>query len=151
MYLFFQGHFEICKVLLDKMDVKNPQDFVYGLTPFMQASRNGHLDLSRFFMHGIEEKIEDPIVRFLYLFKLLLLFPNLLFFLGFHWPSYLATICFALLAPFICVAFYIYYSMFSIFPDFSASLAVFISVSSFMIFVYTLHLYFKRLTRNLNF
>ena len=94
------------------MDVKNPQDFVYGLTPFMQASRNGHLDLSRFFMHGIEEKIEDPIVRFLYLFKLLLLFPNLFFFLGFHWPSYLATICFALLAPFIYLAFYIYYSKF---------------------------------------
>ena len=147
---YFQGHFEVCKLLLDKMDDKNPQDFVNGLTPFMQASRNGHLDLSRFFLHGIEEKIEHPIVRFLYFFEVLLLFPNLFSFLGCHWPSYFATICFSLMAPFIYEAFYIYHSMLSIFPAISAFLAVSISVSSFMIFINILHLYFKSLTRNLH-
>ena len=92
------------------MDDKNPH--IHGLTPYMQAAQNGHLDVCRFFMYGIEEKLHHPIVKFLYLVMLLFLFPHLALFLGFHpgnmaniwfkWPFYFATICFAWFASVGC-------------------------------------------------
>ena len=154
-----EGHFEVCKIILDKMDDKNPRDFVYGLTPFMQAAQNGHLDVCRFFMYGIEEKINNRIVKLLYLVMLLFLFPNLGLFLGFQgniakiwfqWPFYFATICFAWFAPFIYLYNSVYYSLLSVFSVYNSDfLAIILSLSSFMIFTYLLHLYFKRVTRNL--
>ena len=158
-YAAQEGHFEVCKIILDKMDDKNPRDFVYGLTPFMQAAQNGHLDVCRFFMYGIEEKINNRIVKLLYLVMLLFLFPNLGLFLGFQgntakiwfqWPFYFATICFAWFAPFIYLYNSVYYSLLSVFSVYNSDfLAIILSLSSFMIFTYLLHLYFKRVTRNL--
>ena len=158
-YAAQEGHFEVCKIILDKMDDKNPRDFVYGLTPFMQAAQNGHLDVCRFFMYGIEEKINNPIVKFLYLVMLLFLYPHLALFLGFQdntakiwfqWPYYFAIICFAWFAPFIYLYNSVYYSLLSVFSVYySDFLAIILSFLSFMIFTYLLHLYFKRVTRNL--
>ena len=147
-----EGHFEVCKILLDEMDDKNPRDHIQGWTPFMQAAKNGHLDLCRFFMYGTEEKIKNPIVRILYLVKLIFLFPNLNSTIGFYWPTYFAIICFAWIAPFITEAFYILDFLFSVCPNFGGnySVTMLLSVSSFMIFSHLLHLYFKKITRNLN-
>ena len=157
-YAAQEGHFEVCKIILDKMDDKNPH--IHGLTPFMQAAQNGHLDVCRFFMYGIKEKINNPIVKFLYLVMLLFLFPQLALFLGFHpgnmaniwfkWPFYFATICFAWFAPFIYLHNCVYYPLLSIyFPVYFGELATILSLSSFMIFTKLLNLVFKKVTRNL--
>ena len=154
-----EGHFEVCKIILDKMEDKNPRDFVFGLTPFMQAAHMGHLDVCRFFMYGIKEKINNPIVKFLYLVMLLFLYPHLALFLGFQnnvaniwfkWPFHFAIICFVWISPFIYLYSSVYYSLLSVFSVCHSDLLAFIlSFSSFMIFTKLLNLYFKRLTRNL--
>ena len=145
--MIFQGNFEICKLLSDNMEEKNPQDWLHGYTPFMHAFANGHLDVCRFFSDDAKEKTNNPVLIFFYLFKLFFLFlhPKNCLNIGRFWPAYFMAICLVWLVPFI-VPFYVYYirySMVSVFFLCPTILAILNGLIHFFLFTFMFHLYFK--------
>ena len=40
------GHFEICRMIMDSVEDKNPAD-QWGTTPWHEAERNGHYDICK--------------------------------------------------------------------------------------------------------
>ena len=49
------GHFEICRLIIEKVENKNPTDD-YGWTPFHFAARYGFYDICRLFINKVEDK-----------------------------------------------------------------------------------------------
>ena len=138
---------EICKLLSDNMEEKNPQD-LHGFTPLMHGFSNGHLDVCRFFSDDAKEKTNNPVLIFFYLFKLFFLFlhPKNCLNIGRFWPAYFMAICLVWLVPFI-VPFYVYYirySMVSVFFLCPTILAILNGLTHFFAFTSILHLYFKK-------
>ena len=39
-----KGHYDICKLFMEKIEEKSPQD-IEGITPLLVAARNGHLKI----------------------------------------------------------------------------------------------------------
>ena len=139
---------EICKLLSDNMEERNPQD-LFGYTPFTHAFANGHLDVCRFFSDDVSEKTNNPVLIFFYLFNLLFLFilhPKYCLNIGRFWPAYFVAICLVWLVPFI-VPFYVYYirySMVSVFFLCPTILASLNGLIHFFLFTFMFHLYFKK-------
>ena len=149
--MIFQGHFEICKLLSENMEEKNPRDLFHGFTPFMHGFSNGHLDVCRFFSDDAEEKTNNPVLVFFYLFKLFFLFldPKNCLNIGRFWPAYFMAICLVWLVPFI-IPFYVYYirySMVSVWFLCPKILAILNALSHFFLFTSMFHLYSKKYTK----
>ena len=128
------------------MEEKNPQDLMHGFTPFMHGFMNGHLDVCRFFSDDAEEKTNNPVVVFFYLFKLFFLFlnPKSCLNIGYFWPAYFMAICLVWLVPLI-VPFYVYYIRYSMLSvEYPTILAILNALSHFFVFTSMLHLYFKK-------
>jgi len=49
------GHFEICRVILDNMEDKNPVDS-FGTTPLYLAAMRGHLETYRLILENVQVK-----------------------------------------------------------------------------------------------
>ena len=49
------GHLEVCKLLIDNVDDKNPADD-YGLTPWHKAAANGHLEVCKLLIDNVADK-----------------------------------------------------------------------------------------------
>ena len=49
------GHFKVCKLIMDNLEDKNPVDS-YGWTPLHSAAQNGHLEIVQYIMEYLEDK-----------------------------------------------------------------------------------------------
>ena len=49
------GHLEVCSLIIDAIDNKNPAD-AYGNTPLHAAARSGHLEVVRLIVENITDK-----------------------------------------------------------------------------------------------
>ena len=52
-YAAENGHFEVCKLIIEWVDDKSPRND-NGITPLQKAKSKGHLEIYRFIMEKIE-------------------------------------------------------------------------------------------------
>ena len=53
------GHFDVCRLILEKVAVKNPAA-IDGLTPLHNAAKGGHLDICRLILEDENVGIKNP-------------------------------------------------------------------------------------------
>ena len=49
------GHLDICSLILDQVEEKNPKD-IYGETPLHYAAINGHLDICHLIFYMVDDR-----------------------------------------------------------------------------------------------
>ena len=54
-YAAQNGHFEVCKLIIENTEVKNPKGY-FGWTPLHNAARNGHFEVSKLILDNIQDK-----------------------------------------------------------------------------------------------